>query len=434
MSWFQNLQKQAQEALKVVQHDLQEFGIALKEDTEEVVTVVKTEAPRLQEKIEHQTLPEFQKRSALVAEDVQKSFSTVGSQFTAFTASVVTGTNEMISQVQEAVNMEMENKKQKKTRERKSRVPRDTTALGANGKYSRYESQVSAMQRDSSTYCDEPADKEDFQAWLQTFSFQEHQESVSAVLKDNAFMQELESRIVPLIVDQETFWQRYFYRLSKLIQKQDQREQLVKRATKPEEEELSWDVEEGEAPECALAKLEKTDLEGEQSGQSTSKSTSAHASGKESTSLVTSESSGVEEAHVPTKTEMGAETEVNLGVKVEVPVETESPVEGKTESPLIKVKKEQNIQQQVHSSSVVEESSSDDTVATGDFIVVRSHPISHVQETEPKNVKLPEQSIESAPLATPSMDKKAAPGIKPSDDIDEDWGEELDEDWGEDSK
>jgi len=37
MSWFQNLQKQAQDALKVVQEDLAEFGKTVKDDTEEVV-------------------------------------------------------------------------------------------------------------------------------------------------------------------------------------------------------------------------------------------------------------------------------------------------------------------------------------------------------------------------------------------------------------
>jgi hypothetical protein len=69
--------------------------------------------------------------------------------------------------VSEAVQMEMEDKKQRKTRERKPRVARDPTAsIGANGKYSRYDSQVAAMQRDSGTYCDEPADAAAFAEWL----------------------------------------------------------------------------------------------------------------------------------------------------------------------------------------------------------------------------------------------------------------------------
>ena len=224
--------------------------------------------------------------------------------------------------------MEMEDKKQKKTRERKPRAPRDNTSVGADGKYSRYDSQVcarspvwrmregdgrrpaafkscltralrflkprrarrvlkedaarcyvvgprtpspttgrtpsggshparqraqpfgapstkgtpnktphphstrrvlrrhtdtapptdgthpqvAAMQRDSGTYCDEPADAAAFAEWLAGFTLDEHADDVAAVLLDNAFMQELQSRIVPLIVDRDTFWTRYFFR------------------------------------------------------------------------------------------------------------------------------------------------------------------------------------------------------------------------------
>lgn len=34
---------------------------------------------------------------------------------------------------------------------------------------------------------------------------------IEAITKDNAFMAELQSRIVPLIVQYEVFWTRYFY-------------------------------------------------------------------------------------------------------------------------------------------------------------------------------------------------------------------------------
>jgi hypothetical protein len=36
-------------------------------------------------------------------------------------------------------------------------------------KYSRFEAQVNAMQRDSSTYCDEPEDAEDYAKWKEDF-------------------------------------------------------------------------------------------------------------------------------------------------------------------------------------------------------------------------------------------------------------------------
>lgn len=37
--------------------------------------------------------------------------------------------------------------------------------------------------------------------------------AVAGVVRDNTFMAELESRIVPAIVERDTFWRRYFYRL-----------------------------------------------------------------------------------------------------------------------------------------------------------------------------------------------------------------------------
>ena len=69
------------------------------------------------------------------------------------------------------------------------------------------------MQRDSSTYCDEPEDEEDFDLWQATFDLDGHGRAVQDILKENAFMAELHARIVPVIVEHEDFWTRYFYRL-----------------------------------------------------------------------------------------------------------------------------------------------------------------------------------------------------------------------------
>jgi len=43
-------------------------------------------------------------------------------------------------------------------------------------------------------------------------------------------MAELQSRIVPLIVEYNVFWTRYFYRLHLLREKHSQRQQLAQRA------------------------------------------------------------------------------------------------------------------------------------------------------------------------------------------------------------
>lgn len=54
------------------------------------------------------------------------------------------------------------------------------------------------MQRDSCTYCDEPEDVEDFDAWSRSFSLEARAEDIAEILRVNAFMSELHSRIVPL--------------------------------------------------------------------------------------------------------------------------------------------------------------------------------------------------------------------------------------------
>jgi hypothetical protein len=73
------------------------------------------------------------------------------------------------------------------------------------------------MQRDSSTYCDEPSDIEDFNKWTATFSLSAQQPAIEALLADNAFMAELHARLVPVIVENEDFWTRYFYRSAGML-------------------------------------------------------------------------------------------------------------------------------------------------------------------------------------------------------------------------
>jgi len=47
-----------------------------------------------------------------VSDDIKQGLSTVTQNFATFSKSIVTGTTEIFSQVQEAVQMEMETKKQ----------------------------------------------------------------------------------------------------------------------------------------------------------------------------------------------------------------------------------------------------------------------------------------------------------------------------------
>lgn len=48
------------------------------------------------------------------------------------------------------------------------------------------------MQRDSSTYCDEPEDEEDYAAWLATFDLAARRPDIDALIASNTFMAELQ--------------------------------------------------------------------------------------------------------------------------------------------------------------------------------------------------------------------------------------------------
>ena len=64
----------------------------------------------------------------------------------------------------------------------------------------------------------------------QDFSLEARRPEIEAIIADNTFMAELQSRIVPLIVGYSVFWTRYFYRLHLLREKHSQRQQLAQRA------------------------------------------------------------------------------------------------------------------------------------------------------------------------------------------------------------
>ena len=95
----------------------------------------------------------------------------------------------------------------------KAGVKPQTSRPLSKGKYSRLEADISSMQRDSATYCDEPADTVDYQAWRSKFDLASYKPAVNELIVRNAFMAELQARIVPVIVEYDAFWTRYFYRL-----------------------------------------------------------------------------------------------------------------------------------------------------------------------------------------------------------------------------
>ena len=135
--------------------------------------------------------------------------------------------------------------------------PSDAFASGASRraslpskKYTRFEAQVLALRADPATFTEEPEDSEGFARWNNSFSIDEMREQIEGVLRESPGLESFVERLVPSVVDYETFWSRYFFAVDKLRQAEDVRTKLVSRAmSKEEDEELSWDVDDDDEEE-----------------------------------------------------------------------------------------------------------------------------------------------------------------------------------------
>jgi len=105
----------------------------------------------------------------------------------------------------------------------------------------RYKAKILALQNEPNTYLVSPADEHDFSTWKSTWKLQDQTDEISQTLASNSTMEELHTKLVPLSISYATFWERYFYKLHKLNQEEDRRAELIARATKTDEEIVSWE-------------------------------------------------------------------------------------------------------------------------------------------------------------------------------------------------
>lgn len=110
--------------------------------------------------------------------------------------------------------------------------------------YSRFEMQLLAIQSDKATYVREPDDDlGEFEKWSLRFKLEEKRDVIAGLINGNKAVKEMYVKIVPVEVDAETFWRRYYYKVHKLEEAEEARVKLVKRAVSgQEEEDLSWDL------------------------------------------------------------------------------------------------------------------------------------------------------------------------------------------------
>lgn len=118
-------------------------------------------------------------------------------------------------------------------------------------KYSRFENQLNAIQCDHDTYCTEPEDMEDFERWRSGFKVDDYEMrgEIDSLVSGDGVVSKVYRELVcgsSKVVDEDTFWCRYFFRVHKLKEAEEARVRLVKRAM-DEEEDLRWDFDEDDS-------------------------------------------------------------------------------------------------------------------------------------------------------------------------------------------
>ena len=209
---IQTLSAKSESVIDTYRRDLQEFGSGLKKEIE-------------------------------VA---QGSLETVGHAFDEFGSSVLKGTAQIIAQGKDAIlaiDQESDSDNGSNQNLSNQRSP-------CSKPYSRFDSQVRLLQGDPATYCEEPEDVGDYDQWRSQFVLNYRNEEIENLMEENGGIDNIHKKVVPNVVDDETFWCRYFYKAHKLKQAEDVRANLVKRAiAREEEEDLSWDVDDDDGDE-----------------------------------------------------------------------------------------------------------------------------------------------------------------------------------------
>lgn len=110
---------------------------------------------------------------------------------------------------------------------------------------SRLELQLLLLQKDANTYLEEPSDLDDYQAWLATFDLDSRRKELTELLVSKAELRTLYNDMVPSQVSHAVFWNRYFYHVHRILEAEERRLALKKRADRSKNDsELAWDDDE----------------------------------------------------------------------------------------------------------------------------------------------------------------------------------------------
>ncbi|CAH8388374.1 unnamed protein product [Eruca vesicaria subsp. sativa] len=274
--------------------------------------LMKTIADRSESVIEtyRRDLEEFGTGLKKEIEVAQGSLGTVGHVIDEFGNTVIKGTAEIIAQGKEAI-LAAGNESDSSDNNNNSGINRRDSF--SSKPYSRFDAQVRVVQGDVGTYSEEPEDLDEFKKWGSEFSLGERSEEMGELLEGNGDMRGVYKRVVPSVVDHETFWFRYFYKVYKLKQAEDLRANLVKRAiSADDEEELSWDIDDEEEASEKVTEVTKEGSDDMGSGD-VSETVKDSVSEKSVKDEVASAGSVTEVSNVGSKTETDSEEKKETG-------------------------------------------------------------------------------------------------------------------------
>ncbi|KAL1200411.1 hypothetical protein V5N11_032239 [Cardamine amara subsp. amara] len=124
--------------------------------------------------------------------------------------------------------------------------------------YNRFETMLLAIQSDKDTYVKVPNDSEEFENWSLGFKLEEKKNEIFYLTNGNKSVKEMYEKIVPMEVDDESFWRRYFYKVYKFEKVEEARVKFVNRAISGEDDEdLSWDLDDDEGDVNVVLEEEK---------------------------------------------------------------------------------------------------------------------------------------------------------------------------------
>lgn len=94
----------------------------------------------------------------------------------------------------------------------------------------RFEKRVYELQGNVDTYCEPADDLDKFAEWGKDFNLDDYAKECIEILSRHEAIAELYERVVPGIVEEDTFWMRYFFAKFTLEQEEARRKRLLERA------------------------------------------------------------------------------------------------------------------------------------------------------------------------------------------------------------